>query len=237
MKGCDEMSKPKVKSKVLRPCTREIGGKTVCCKVTIKYVNGALSFSGDIGSWIGGQCVDEIRQGEPRGKWTRDMLNKLCNTWERWHLNDMRPYCAHQRLLKWDKLASKKVILYHYRLSPEALQKQKAAEKAALTALKESKTFIPTEEQVKYARLKYSITTPSELSGEAAELYEPYKSLYAGDHGSTEEKTLGYLKPDEHPDGLLTKPCPVCGYKYGSAWLKEEVPEKVIDWLFSLPST
>ena len=234
MKGCDEMNKPR--SIVVYPCTREIGGTKTLCKVTITYSNGVLSFCGDIGSWISGQCVDEIRQGEPRGKWTRDMLNKLCNTWERWHLNDMRPYCAHQRLLKWDKLASKKVILYHYRLSPAALQKQKAAEKAASTALKEGKTFIPTEEQVKYARLKYSITTPSELSGEAADLYVPYKSLYNGDHGSTEERTLGYLKPDEHPDGLLTKPCPVCGYKYGSAWLKEEVPEKVIDWLFSLPS-
>ena len=25
------------------------------------------------------------------------------------------------------------------------------------------------------------------------------------------------------------------GYKYGSAWLKEEVPEDVLEWLFSLP--
>lgn len=227
------MNEPR--SIVLRPCSYEINGKKYVAKVTIKYINEVLSFNGSIGSWIAGQCVDEIRQGELRGEWTRGMLNKLCDTWERWHLNDMRPYCIHQKCLGWDKLASKKVTLYYYKLSTEALQKQKAAEQAALAALKEGKTFTPTVEQVKYARLKYSMTSPSELSGEAADLYVPYKSLYIGDHGSTEERTLGYLKPDEHPDGLLTKPCPVCGYKYGSAWLKEEVPENVIDWLFALP--
>ena len=233
MKGCDEMDEPR--SIVLCPCTYEINGKKYVAKVTIKYTNEVLSFSGSIGSWIAGQCVDEIRRGVPTKKWTREMLNKLCNAWERWYLNDMRPYCIHQKCLGWDKLASKKVTLYHYKLSTEALQKQKAAEQAALASLKEGKTFTPTVEQVKYARLKYSITSPLELSGEMADLYVPYKSSYIGDYGSTEERTLGYLKPDDHPDGLLMKPCPVCGYKYGSAWLKEEVPEKVIDWLFSLP--
>ena len=28
----------------------------------------------------------------------------------------------------------------------------------------------------------------------------------------------------DHPKGLLCEPCPVCGYKYGTAWLKEELP-------------
>ena len=41
----------------------------------------------------------------------------------------------------------------------------------------------------------------------------------------------------EHPKGLLSKPCPACGYKYGSAWLKEEVPPEVISFLEALPST
>lgn len=31
--------------------------------------------------------------------------------------------------------------------------------------------------------------------------------------------------------------CPICGYSIGSAWLKEEVPQEVIDFLFSLPDT
>ena len=42
---------------------------------------------------------------------------------------------------------------------------------------------------------------------------------------------LGWLKPEEHPEGLLCRPCPVCGYRYGTSWVREEVPQDVIDWL------
>lgn len=39
------------------------------------------------------------------------------------------------------------------------------------------------------------------------------------------------------PEGLLCKPCPVCGYEYGSAWLKREVPEEILEYLKNLPET
>ncbi len=48
---------------------------------------------------------------------------------------------------------------------------------------------------------------------------------------------LSWIRPDEHPEGLLNKPCPVCGYKYGSAWLKQELPNEVEKFLQSLPDT
>ena len=48
---------------------------------------------------------------------------------------------------------------------------------------------------------------------------------------------LTWLNASEHPDGLMCKPCLVCGYKYGTAWLKEEVPQEVIDWLSGLPDS
>ncbi len=146
----------------------------------------------------------------------------------------MRPYCAHQKSLGWDKLATKKVIIYHYTMTKEALNQKKEAEKAALEALKNGKSFIPTAEQIEYANLSYSKTSYKEISDNR---YEPKKSLYAGDKNSTEEKTLGWLHPEEHPDGILCKPCPICGYKYGTAWKKEEIPAEVIDWLFHLPDS
>lgn len=31
--------------------------------------------------------------------------------------------------------------------------------------------------------------------------------------------------------------CPVCDYRYGSAWLHEDVPADVIDWLAALPES
>lgn len=50
-----------------------------------------------------------------------------------------------------------------------------------------------------------------------------------------ETKTAGWVRFDEHPRGLLSKPCPVCGYKYGSAWNREAVPEDVLQFLAGLP--
>jgi len=46
---------------------------------------------------------------------------------------------------------------------------------------------------------------------------------------------LAWVRADEHPDGLLSKPCPTCGYKYGSAWRRVEVPAEVIAKLQSYP--
>tara|TARA_R100000458_G_C8210111_1_gene197863 strand:- start:394 stop:834 length:441 start_codon:yes stop_codon:yes gene_type:complete len=48
------------------------------------------------------------------------------------------------------------------------------------------------------------------------------------------QKAAGWVYPTEHPKGLLCKPCEICGYKYGSAWLKEEVPADVLDYLKTL---
>lgn len=36
-----------------------------------------------------------------------------------------------------------------------------------------------------------------------------------------------------HPEAI----CPDCGYKLGSAWLREEVPADVVDFLLKLPNT
>lgn len=51
-----------------------------------------------------------------------------------------------------------------------------------------------------------------------------------------EVKTAGWVRPSEHPDGLLMKPCHVCEYEYGSKWLREEVPGEVLEFLRELPS-
>lgn len=39
---------------------------------------------------------------------------------------------------------------------------------------------------------------------------------------------LAWVTPTEHPAGLLTRPCPECGYRYGSAWLHEPLPAEVV---------
>lgn len=223
--------------KIVSPCI--VDGLRAFAKIT--YENGRLSICGVIapmpnGNCKGsaGQCVNEIRAGDPTDGWTDKMLEKFCDFWDEYHLNDMKPYCKHQKQLGWDKISSKKVPLYHYTITREAANKKREVEKAALAALRDGKAFIPTEEQVIYARLPYSITSHEEINNT---YFEPKKPLYTGDADTIEYKTLGWLRPEEHPDGILCKPCPVCGYKYGSAWKTEEVPIEVINWLFALPNS
>ena len=232
-----------MRRKIVTPCkcdTGKVNLSTAFCKIEFK--NGNLSISGVIGPYSNGnaagscgQCIDEIRNGTPDFGWNEKMLNRFCDIWEEWHLNDLRPYCKHQKELGWDELAKEKVMLYNYTLSREGMDKKKSAEKVALDALRNHTVFTPTDEQTKYANLQYSITTHEELTGEMEKLYEPKKPIYMGDKGATEVEILGWLKPDQHPDGILCKPCPVCGYKYGASWFKEEVPSNVIEWLFNLP--
>jgi len=39
---------------------------------------------------------------------------------------------------------------------------------------------------------------------------------------------LAWIRRDEHPEGLLSEPCPTCGYRYGTAWLKRDLPSEII---------
>lgn len=48
---------------------------------------------------------------------------------------------------------------------------------------------------------------------------------------------LGWVKETEHPNGLLGKACPICGYKYGTAWNRVEVPESVLGFFAGLVET
>jgi len=234
--------------KIIMPGTLPDGnnGAHVPAHFTIEHKNGELSISGVIGArrngdaWGScGQCIGDLsRRGLKLAEgWTKEQAAQFVKVWERWHLNKMRPECEHQRVAGWRDKAGERVTLYHWRMTRDASKAQKAAEHAATDALKAGETFTPTSEQVFFAGLGYSLTThTAELPENIAAYYEPQKPLYPGDGGHTEEKTLGWLQQDEHPDGILSRPCPVCGYKYGSKWLHEEVPEDVLLWLRALPS-
>ena len=179
--------------KILNPGTVphwDAGRLPVPVFVKVEYKEGRLSLTGvegpkANGDAVGGcgQIVETLgREGfQPTpGNGAFWMLNakKLRAVWERWHLNDMRPECAHQRAAGW---------------------------------LEKAKT---TGRYVKYPAVK---------GHPGSEVYD--------------EKGLGWLYPTEHPDGLLCRPCPECGYKYGSEWKREEVPESVLRFLREAPDT
>jgi len=50
----------------------------------------------------------------------------------------------------------------------------------------------------------------------------------------TDVRLSGSVRPEEHPDGKLGKPCEVCGHKYGAAWLREELPAHVVESLHTI---
>lgn len=47
-----------------------------------------------------GQIVASLRE-DIRNGWTREAIDRLAEIWERWHLNDMRAGCEHQRAAGW----------------------------------------------------------------------------------------------------------------------------------------
>lgn len=212
--------------------------------VKVEYKAGRLSITGvegptSNGNAVGGcgQIVDTLRRKdfEPTpgngAFWLRN-AQKLAIAWGRWHLNDMRPECSHQRALGWYDKAGVKVKLYHWRLDDAAQRAKDKAREAALKALEEGKPFTPTKARQEAATREYGLTT---ATPECPRHYGPRTSLYSGMAGPVEEKALGWLRPEEHPDGLLCRPCPECGYKYGSEWKREEVPESVLRFLYECP--
>ncbi len=55
--------------------------------------------------------------------------------------------------------------------------------------------------------------------------------------GCEHQRALGWASYDEHP----SEPCPVCGYKYGTAWLREDLPPDVAEeigagWIKEVPA-
>lgn len=215
----------------------------------IVFEEGKLSICGVVGPMSNGdcrgsagQCVEEIRIGEPNPEWTREMLDKFCDIWERWHLNDMKPYCQHMKELGWDEQAKERVKIDTWTLTKEAMQKKRDAENRALECLRNGQVFRPTKDETVYARMKHSLISYNEedVSYYYGKLYRDAYELKEKDclgRPTTEYKTRGWIRYDECDLGFIGRPCPVCGYGYGTSWIKEEVPEEVIEWLFSLPET
>ena len=231
--------------KIVRLGKTRIGNRlaSVFCKIAI--TDGKLSICGVEGPQSNGDAVGgcgqietskpEIEQLAPG--WDAAMLACFWDTWRRWHLNNMRAGCEHQRA-KYDP--SEEITLYYFRLSKAVDQARHDTETQAKTCITKGQTFTPTAEQTRLALLADKITLaepnlPANLAGD----YVANGPMYSGDtyNRASEKKTAGWVYPEEHPKGLLCKPCEVCGYKYGSQWLREDLPADVIRFLESLPET
>jgi hypothetical protein len=145
--------------------------------IHIRFDGERLSMSGVEGPLPNGNCKGSCGQINLKNITTpvNVFLFKIAEIWERYHLNDMRPYCEHQKEMGWHKLP-----------------------------IDESKPLNT-----------YGKHFPNQQ-------YDSWNML-------------GWVTRKEHPKGLLSEPCPKCGYKYGTSWLKEKIPSHVISFLESLP--
>lgn len=215
--------------KIVRPGTVKVypGRADLFCK--IKWDGKRLSITGVEGPTRNGdckgscgQCGVDPEETEPSPGWDKAMLAEFAGIWDRWHLNDMRAGCEHQRADGWGK---KELEIITYELTGEALQRQRKIKSDAMDTLRKTGAATMTDEERDFLALEWRTTNPRQAH---LDLYKVK---------STEKKRSGWVRETEHPDGELSKPCPTCGYKYGTQWLTEEVPASVIEWLKALPDT
>lgn len=217
--------------------------------VFIEYKDGKLSLYGVEGPKMNGDAVggcgkiimhewDIVEYGEG---FNAEAVAKLRDIWNEYHLNDMRPYSPEMKAAGWHKLAERKIDLHHFTQSAESLTHKNAAKGAALDALAKGETFTPTPEQVADYNAPYEVTLWTEHGAAtpgAPKGYEPKKDITTRRVLSAETKTLGWLRPSEHPEGLLGRKLhPGDAHGYGCKGWKEDVPADVLEWLRGLPAT
>lgn len=152
-----------------------------------------------------GQNLDEIAKYIHNNRFSR-----IYAMWKKYHLNDMHPECEHQRELGWPERARQSVTIYTHTLNSDTILKRHKIESSVMERIKKGETVSLSESDRDLLNLQYEIKTWKGC------LPEDIASYYKLDR--TDKRTLGWLEPEEHPEGLLCRPCPVCGYRYGTAW-------------------
>lgn len=218
------------------------GDRAALIYAKVQYDGKRISFTGVVGPLrngdargSAGQIIMSYREYDKRGylsladivpakDWNPGLIREFFDAWNRWHLNDMRAGCEHQR--EWPTGEELEIITY--RLTPEAFVERRAVEGAIQISMRANGTAAITDDERAILNLPMSTHAAPDADGPGSGRYEVDKR---------ETKTAGWVFPSEHPRGLLTKPCDVCGHKYGSTWRFEPVPEDVLEWLRALPDT
>ena len=204
--------------------------------VTAKWDGRRLSLTGVEGKRSGdaaggcGQITNTLTKLTRYAEgWDAARVAELATIWDKWHLNDMRAGCEHQRA-NWTNRHDKLEVI-SYKLTSAALQQRKAARTAAADAalkgvpLQITATARALAELVDWYSERFQ---PPDADSPLSGCYEVAKH---------ETRLAGWVTPAEHPAGILGKPCEVCGYKYGTAWLHEDVPAAVVQWLEAMPDS
>jgi len=180
-----------------------------------------------------GQCYDVIKDNvaiyNSDEDWTKEKLLKLIDIWQKHHMNDAHAGCEHQD--SWD--LNKQIPLYSY--SNYATSDYGAKEYFAITRkIMEGRCLDFAE----YKELTGKITLVDNIVDswyKGAPDEQRQELINDGLLLCKQEKTeqAGNVPFQEHVEGLLGKPCEVCGYAYGTQWLYRAIPDDVISFLDS----
>lgn len=231
-------------NKIINPCT--VNGKQAYCRVyteeklctmldgtidtiPVLHITGVVGPRSNGNAYAAGQCYDELRQGVANKGWTADKLYKLLDIWQRWHMNDVLPYCEHQR--DWD--GGKLCKLYEYKMTDNTRKRRDALKESIHKMLMAGYSVRLYESQRTLLGSEYLVKTYDSNIPDGYELSKTYTKRARELYPLESDTKFG----DKHPDGILAKPCPVCGYKWGSSWRAERVPAEVLQWMESLPDS
>lgn len=164
---------------------------------------------------MAGQCLDELK--DMIDEKYAPVFNEVYDLWDKYHLNDLHPECEHQAALGWREMGREEVELKKFVLTREAIRQKNALERRSLDALKAGKTVKLSEDEQVVASLAYSVKTIEDLLDSIRQFYEL---------DAVERKARGWLQADEFDLGLLGKPCPICGYRYGHGWNYLPIPKE-----------
>jgi hypothetical protein len=235
-------------NKIVNPGT--VNRSRMFCK--IKFEDSRLSISGVVGPRQSGNCsggcgqivdtpVDKFSKG-----WNQELLDKFYDVWHRWHLNDLRAGCEHQRAkwnpseqLTWTEFRLKSSCLWKGTWSPASINGLVRESHPKILRLLEREYYGTRNVNFDTIKRMVSIIHSHLLAGGLFEEYpeelRPFIEAFCEEVKKSEQ--AGWVRHEKHPRGLLCKPCDVCGYAYGSKWLHEDVPQDVLDFLAGLPET
>lgn len=226
----------------------------VFVEVELRQAKGGteLGMSGHIGAVTFGQIQESIRDGMIRGDFTpyipEDAIGSMLDIWDRWHLNGMQSGCAHQREMGWSLDRRDNRPGYFRALGP-ARNPENFAEVALPTRAtgEHSAAHIILPGHIWTSANATGYTEHKEIQRRERDRRDPRRVVTVtrkttdeagtwdlGEHGPillrvlAESKYSGDRTASYSEGGMLGRPCPACGYGFGTEWRHEELPAAVI---------
>ena len=140
-------------------------------------------------------------------RWDKERFKELLEVWSRWSNNDSFPNCVHQIGLEWEP---KRVQVLTYKLDLYTIR---------------------TIELLDFLDVDHELRNLPQEVGNLDEIPKKFQNLY---QINSDFYNTDLLTPDQHPNGLRGKECPICGYKYGFKRLFKKLPDEVVQFVKSL---